>query len=77
MNDSGCFVFLSASGVVTTFNFSHSGRCVVLSRCFLLCIFLMANDIEWFALETDRDHSVGELLELKQGCEGPFGSSRR
>ena len=23
-----------------------------------------------------RDGNVGELLELQQGCEGPFGSSR-
>ena len=27
-------------------------------------------------LPLDGDGYVGELLELQQGCEGPFGSSR-
>ena len=27
-------------------------------------------------LPVDGDGYVGELLELQQGCEGPFGSSR-
>ena len=27
--------------------------------------------------DVKRNGYVGELLELQQGCEGPFGSSRR
>ena len=30
----------------------------------------------WCVLSSG-DGNVGELLELQQGCEGPFGSSRR
>ena len=34
----------------------------------------MWEGLSWFL--SSGDGYVGELLELQQGCEGPFGSSR-
>ena len=37
---------------------------------------LLYGDVSGDGRVNNRDLGVGELLELQQGCEGPFGSSR-
>ena len=53
----------------------HAGKGSLLSReeaeTGLLCMWAVLSCFLW-----SGDGYVGELLELQQGCEGPFESSR-
>ena len=54
----------------------HAGKGFLLSSYWVVTGFLwiLAGLSSFFS---SGDGYVGELLELQQGCEGPFGSSRR
>ena len=45
-DSSGCSTSSPALGVISLFNVSHSGECVVVSHVVLIGIFLAINDAE-------------------------------
>ena len=59
-----CSTHPSAFGVVSLFNFSHSGGCAVASHCGLICISLMNDDIEPFFMRLLYTYTLPFVMHL-------------